>query len=1414
MKLLQQRIKRFLCYILILSTILINIPSTVYSLSEEEITDITLTGNSSIEFDTNKVYRISIEDFKNYLSQNINNYTEQNYFQYAFCLPNGLCVTGNLESSSDYLIFRFDNAIPGTYIINSEKAPTIKSGANNSAFIHITREKNIQEVEDSAVEYYEFTANKNHKISKQVLYDLYMASNHCLNKNSINSINDVTKISFKYNNYSAEVTDDGDYVIVNIDSIIPAVSYMFYDYYGNMNGDIKNGEMIFYICPLAECEDVTIYNSSEADYYNYYFSTNKIYRIDKENFFDVFMASNNCDSSTINVMNDVKEYSFSTYYSTNKLVGYEDPMDPGYLYFDFTKLPKAGIYSFDFDGYSGKKSTDDIEGKTYSAAEGTGIAINLGFYSFGYIPNEIIEEINNATPAGRYAGKVFNAETLYMLTDVLSYPNQVNELFDSKNNLLNFPDIRVVDINHQEYDLTEKCTHYHYLTESSASGYYESSLIYFGNEYSEYTYLYSKKGKYNGTEIDILYFGVEVPTVTVTYKDMVTNEIIHTQDISEGQNNPHYENDDYIGWYDAFNNKVDDTTFTSGVTLYGVPKTMEVKLKGAYGVEDDSTLILNNTYDINDINTFEYKVNRTDIFNEDDYPLFGTSFQYAIYVNNPIYNKYTLSSIINSYSNGLWISAVPKNLSINIYNNSNEEIDDTIYDNKLTLKYKSTGVNTKEVIDFNKNVEISTDKLIYIYEFDNDFMEKHPLIVGNHETNDKYEILNDINEPYIINYNNAINNKSYIGDINGNGPTCTEGSTDKYIVNAVMQSIYKDGKETYLKETATTLGYTYMTENLYITAGGYNSLKSYKTSGEKGFSLYFKKINAFSDLKDFNNNYTSILINHYHSSSNYAEYLAFIPSDTSIIMKYNNLGAYKVWQFDNVFTSVEDYNNWVDTLEYDAEKEMYCLNFTGFTFNDISNFYKYNLIGLFNIGKVDFINSDNYDESNLSDYNYVDRGNVYIQINQVERIPYEKEYTAPALGHIWGHNWKLFDENNHNDLPAAITNVETLLMYAENSNDYTLSDLQVPGNIYYELCDRASDAYKIKMEHIHDYGNPEFIWSNDYSSCKAKFVCSINDDTQIVDCIVTPVTTNPTYDTEGKIVYTAKCTFEGREYTDTKEVSIEKLRDNTPPNVSINVLNKTYSELLNIFSFNHYVNTTENVTITAEDINTTDETETPSGIRDIKYYISDIGLTKAQLSALSEDEWIPYNIFTISPNRECFIYAKATDNRGNIGYSSTDGIVLDNIAPTISGIKNDTNYKNDKVTYTIYDKYLESIIIDGRTVPVTNNTVINELINDSIKGNKSHTIIAIDKAGNKSSVTFTFSNKNVAEEDIPDDNPPEEIPTIPDEEIPDDVPDDPVEDVPAAGNNNIKIYLVIDILSMIIIIVTILNKKEKTKQYS
>ena len=64
---------------------------------------------------------------------------------------------------------------------------------------------------------------------------------------------------------------------------------------------------------------------------------------------------------------------------------------------------------------------------------------------------------------------------------------------------------------------------------------------------------------------------------------------------------------------------------------------------------------------------------------------------------------------------------------------------------------------------------------------------------------------------------------------------------------------------------------------------------------------------------------------------------------------------------------------------------------------------------------------------------------------------------------------------------------------------------------------------------------------------------------------------------------------------------------------------------------------------------------------------------------------------------------RLTDKAGNIKYVSTDGIVIDTIAPQVSGVESNQTYTKTQ-TFTVTDNNLDTVKVDGKTVESTNGS--------------------------------------------------------------------------------------------------------------
>ena len=139
----------------------------------------------------------------------------------------------------------------------------------------------------------------------------------------------------------------------------------------------------------------------------------------------------------------------------------------------------------------------------------------------------------------------------------------------------------------------------------------------------------------------------------------------------------------------------------------------------------------------------------------------------------------------------------------------------------------------------------------------------------------------------------------------------------------------------------------------------------------------------------------------------------------------------------------------------------------------------------------------------------------------------------------------------------------------------------------------------------------------------------------------------------------------------------------------------------------------------------------PTGIEDFKeirtdgyYYVDKSGseksLTEKQLQAV---DWKEGTSVTFSEDSNYVIYAKVTDKAGNIKYVSTDGIVIDTIAPQVSGVESNQTYTKTQ-TFTVTDNNLDTVKVDDKVV--TSYTLVPK------KG--TYTIEVTDKSGNKTTL--------------------------------------------------------------------------------
>lgn len=206
-----------------------------------------------------------------------------------------------------------------------------------------------------------------------------------------------------------------------------------------------------------------------------------------------------------------------------------------------------------------------------------------------------------------------------------------------------------------------------------------------------------------------------------------------------------------------------------------------------------------------------------------------------------------------------------------------------------------------------------------------------------------------------------------------------------------------------------------------------------------------------------------------------------------------------------------------------------------------------------------------------------------------------------------------------------------------------------------------------------------------------------------------------------------------------KEIKIDK----AAPTGTIQVKESTWDKFLEKISFGFYTNTKEKITITSED--------TGSGIASTEYLVSDKAYT--QISDMQNlSGWKDYdnsNKPKIKTNRTNYVYARITDNVGNVTYLSSDGILHDDEKPYICDITPVMKDRSGSVTCDIFEDgsglekvyFLYSTDINEVTSATTENLKASDYHNatgtftlSDLKPNTEYycAVLAVDKAGNES----------------------------------------------------------------------------------
>ena len=197
------------------------------------------------------------------------------------------------------------------------------------------------------------------------------------------------------------------------------------------------------------------------------------------------------------------------------------------------------------------------------------------------------------------------------------------------------------------------------------------------------------------------------------------------------------------------------------------------------------------------------------------------------------------------------------------------------------------------------------------------------------------------------------------------------------------------------------------------------------------------------------------------------------------------------------------------------------------------------------------------------------------------------------------------------------------------------------------------------------------------------------------------------------------------------EASITVKLDKTAPDGDVEIAESSVKKFINTITFGLLFTQNVDVTITG--------TDDLSGVAAVEYYRSEEILTEDDVLAI--EDWTVYSSIseTAEDAAKFVYYVKITDHAGNVTYFGSDGVTFDLTAPVIEGVTNGATYYTTQ-SVTVSDANLESITLNGETV---NGTF-------TIEGNKeeTYTIVATDKAGNKTEYTLTMKPISSLEESI------------------------------------------------------------------
>ena len=337
--------------------------------------------------------------------------------------------------------------------------------------------------------------------------------------------------------------------------------------------------------------------------------------------------------------------------------------------------------------------------------------------------------------------------------------------------------------------------------------------------------------------------------------------------------------------------------------------------------------------------------------------------------------------------------------------------------------------------------------------------------------------------------------------------------------------------------------------------------------------------------------------------------------------------------------------------------------------------------------------------------------------------------TIDRLGHRWTGDW---ENTEYSD---------TLLQNAENNTAIqSLWENDGYHRLQVKYCSNSSECSRGSTEKAYNLRvlKFEYVYNPDEDGDgKPDVEIKVKDveTDSLVDTIDTTVTELPvvesiTPDVDSYVPYEAK------PKTNSYGFTTSEIKKYSIPEVKVTIGTSSWRKFINTITFGVFFKETQVGSITTE----YKGSENLSSVINTGYFVAKNG-TIYDSNSIKEQTFVDGARFTLTKeeSEKFVVYTKVVLDCGYTIYTSSDGVVIDTISPTIELDSNENfDCLFDTEIITVKDNYaLKSVIIDGVEESITGKEKAITLNND----NGSHTIKVIDKAGNESIKTFRFKEK-------------------------------------------------------------------------